>query len=97
MVYKMVSKACEKQSIDQEDYRFTRKTVRDYTGWGNTQLKIHLHRLEELEYLLVHQGSRGRRFVYELLYRGEGTDGSPFLMGLIDVDKLRSRGKRVKL
>ena len=28
--------------------------------------KLHLHRLEELEYLLVHRGGRGQSFVYEL-------------------------------
>ena len=60
------------------------------TGWGNTQLKLHLARLEEMEYLLVHRGQRGQSYVYELLYEGQGTDGKPFLMGLIDVDKLRN-------
>jgi DNA primase len=68
--------------------------VRDYTQWGNTQLKIHLHRLEELEYLLPHRGGRGQSFVYELLYDGRGKDGSHFLLGLIDVDKLRVTAQR---
>ena len=44
-----------------------------------------------MEYLLVHRGSRGQSFVYELLYAGEGQDGQPFLMGLLDVEKLRAR------
>jgi DNA primase len=48
------------------EFRFSRRDVREYTHWGHTQLKIHLHRLEELEYLLVHQGGRGQSFVYEL-------------------------------
>lgn len=65
------------------DVRFTRRDVRDYTQWGHTQLKLHLHRLEEMEYLLVHRGSRGS-FFYELLYDGQGRDGAPFLPGLID-------------
>jgi hypothetical protein len=46
------------------------------TGWGNTQLKVHLGRLEELEYLLVHRGGRGQSFVYELLGDGGGENGS---------------------
>ncbi|HTS46965.1 MAG TPA: CHC2 zinc finger domain-containing protein [Bryobacteraceae bacterium] len=49
-----------------KDYRFSRRDVREHTQWGHTQLKIHLHRLEELEYLIVHQGGRGQSFVYEL-------------------------------
>lgn len=68
------------------DLRFTRRDVRAYTGWGHTQLKLHLHRLEEMEYLLVHRGSRGG-FVYELLYDGQGKSGEPFLSGLIDLDE----------
>jgi len=48
------------------EFRFTRRHVREHTGWGHTQLKVHLHRLEELEYLIVHQGGRGQSFEYEL-------------------------------
>jgi DNA primase catalytic core len=52
------------------DFRFSRRDVREHTGWGHTQLKMHLHRLEELEYLIVHQGGRGQTFVYELNWSG---------------------------
>ena len=90
LVDAMVSDACERHAVSRSDFRFTRRHVRERTGWGNTQLKIHLHRLEELEYLLVHRGGRGQSFVYELLYDGQGKDGAPFLPGLIEVDRLRS-------
>jgi DNA primase catalytic core len=85
----MVTARAEALAMRRADYRFSRRDVREHTGWGNTQLKIHLHRLEELEYLLVHRGDRGRRFVYELLYDGDGAHNAPFLMGLIDVDVLK--------
>lgn len=52
-----------------KEVRFSRKDVRAYTGWGQTQLKVHLKRLEEWEYLIVHRGGRGQSFVYE--YDGE--------------------------
>jgi hypothetical protein len=52
-------------------------------------VKMHMHKLEELEYVLVHRGGRGQSFVYELLYDGAGRDGKPFLMGLIDVVALK--------
>jgi hypothetical protein len=29
--------------------------VREATGWGDTQLKIHLGRLTDLQYLLLHR------------------------------------------
>jgi len=80
---------CKKQSIKQNDYRFSRKVIREFTGWGNTQLKIHCHRLEDMEYLLVHRGGRGQSFEYELLYTTvEQTD--KHLMGLIDIDHLQN-------
>jgi len=63
--------------------------VREATGWGDTQLKLHLHRLEELEYLLMRRD--GTRFVYELAWAGEGDAGTPFVMGLLDVDALRGQ------
>jgi hypothetical protein len=64
--------------------------VREATGWGDTQLKVHLQRLVDLEYLLVH-GGRGQH-VYELVYDGQGQGGERFLTGLIDPEKLRRSG-----
>jgi hypothetical protein len=89
LIDEMVTESCKQLSVERPDHRFSRRAVREFTGWGNTQLKLHLHRLEELEYLLLHRGGRGQSFVYELLYDGQGKDGRPFLCGLIDVDKLR--------
>ena len=43
-----------------------------------------LTRLVELEYVVAHRGKHGSRYVYELLYHGEGQTGTPFLMGLAD-------------
>ena len=86
----LVTEACQKQGSAREDLRFSRRDVRRFTAWGDTQLRIHLDRLVSLEYLLVHRGGRGQSFVYELLYRGEGRDGRPFLPGLIDSATLES-------
>ena len=63
------SRPCRAQ-IPCASYRFSRRQVREHTRWGDTQLKIHLARLVELEYLLVHRGGRGQSFEYELLYDG---------------------------
>ena len=89
LIEAMVTQACQKQSVDRADFRFSRRDVRDHAGWGNTQLKVHLKRLEELEYLLVHRGGRGQSFVYELLYEARADENQRFLARLIDVDKLR--------
>jgi hypothetical protein len=92
LVAEMVAKRCAELGLDRADYRFTRREVREATGWGSTQTKLHLARLEELEYLLVHRGSRGQGFVYELLFDAAADPGSTFLPGLLDVEKLPERG-----
>jgi len=86
-----VAEQSRQLKIEHKDFRFSRKDVRDVTGWGNTQLKVHLRRLEDMEYLLVHRGGRGQSFIYELIYSGEGEAGNAFLMGLIDTDKLNEK------
>jgi|688.fasta_scaffold46741_3 DNA primase len=91
LVRAMVADRAETERIRPGEVRFTRREVREATGWGDTQLKVHLSRLLELEYLIVRRAVDGRhaaRFVYELAYGGEGDEGAPFLMGLIDIEAL---------
>ncbi len=88
LVNAMVAAECKRQQIERADYRFSRRDVRAVTGWGDTQLRLHLGRLEELEYLLAHRGGRGQSFVYELAFAIEGDGNRPVMPGLIDVEKL---------
>ncbi len=74
--------------------RFTPKELRDATGWPDFQVWDHLAKRVDLEYLLVHRGRRGRQFVYELLYVGEGQSGASFLMGLSDPTKVNEFERR---
>jgi hypothetical protein len=90
LLSEMVGKQAEAQGLERSDVRFTRRDVREHTGWGHTQLKIHLHRLAELEYLLVHPVGRGQSFLYELAYAGSAESDRPVLAGLIDVETLES-------
>jgi len=84
----MVSAECKRQKIERADFRFSRRDVRVFVEWGDTQLKTHLRRLEELEYLVVHHGGRGQSFVYELAFERQDDDRKPFFPGLIDAEKL---------
>jgi len=90
-INKMVDEQSLALKINKTDYHFSRKALRHYTGMSDTQLRLHLNRLVDLEYLIVHRGERGQRFEYELLYDGEGQDGSAFLMKLIDVKQLEQQ------
>jgi hypothetical protein len=88
----MVTEACAREGVVRSAYRFTRRALRERTGLGHTQLKVHLGRLEELEYVIAHAGGRGQSVQCELVYDGKGKDGAPFLTGLIDVEKLGGCG-----
>ena len=84
MIRQMVSERCASRRCKQCDIRFSRKELRDYTGTGDTQLRLHLDRLTALEYLLIHRGCQGQSFVYELLFDGS-SETQPHLNGLIDM------------
>jgi DNA primase catalytic core len=88
LIDEMVSAECERQKIERTDFHFSRRDVRQHTKWGDTQLRVHLRRLEELEYLLVHRGGRGQSFVYELVFERQGDSSKPLLPGLIEMEKL---------
>jgi len=90
LLYEWVSTQCEDKEVEQSAFRFSRRQVLDTTGWSYPQVRRHLERLVAHEYVLVHLGGRGRSFVYELLWDGGGKDGEPFVMGLIDIDRLRT-------
>jgi len=81
---------CERQNIKRSDFRFSRKPLREATGLSDTQLRLHLERLVEMEYLLVHRGQRGQSYEYELLYDGAGKNDRVFVPGLIDLDALKA-------
>lgn len=82
--------------LPRDAFRFTRRDVREAIHWSDSQIQKHLGRLVDLEYVLVHRGRNGQRYVYELLYGGEGREGQPFLMGLIDPAKLKTPATTTK-
>ena len=86
----MVKDMAQAQQLPRSEVRFGRKTVRDAAGWSDFQIKTHMHKLTELEYLLAHRGGRGQCFEYELQYDGNGSM-APHLAGLLDVAGLNGR------
>ena len=65
-IERMSQEESERLEIEPSDYCFTRRTLREYTRWGDTQLHLHLRRLKEMEYLRVQHGGPGQAFVYQL-------------------------------
>jgi DNA primase catalytic core len=82
MVDEMVTAECQRQKIERTEYRFSRRDVRAYTSWSDSQLKNHLGRLQDMEYLIVHRGGRGQSIVYELFFERPADESQPTLPGM---------------
>jgi hypothetical protein len=67
---------------------FTRRQVREATGWSVTQIKTHLDRLSELEYITPRQGRQGTGYEYHSLLDPRAEEDLTHI-GLIDPGKLR--------
>ncbi|OHB80293.1 MAG: hypothetical protein A2W31_14290 [Planctomycetes bacterium RBG_16_64_10] len=80
---------CQQEGRSRLAVRLGQRELREALGWGDFQLRRHLARLVELEYVLVHRTGRGNQREYELLYDGQGRSGEPFVLGLADVAQLR--------
>lgn len=59
LIGEYVKGECTRLNVDRADFRYSRRDVRTATGWNETQLRLHLDRLQQMEYLLAHRGGRG--------------------------------------
>ena len=79
------------QKLGRNLVRFTQRQLRESFAWSDHQIRHHLKRLLELEYVLAHRTGHGNAKQYELLYDGQGRDGESFLLGLADPSTLKQR------
>ena len=83
-----MKKGCTLQGVTRGEYRFTRRQLREALAHGDTQLKVHLSRLLELEYLRATRGRDGG-FEYVLLYESSA-EGGRFFPGLVELSALHN-------
>jgi DNA primase len=89
LIEELVGSETKRLGIERGDFRFSRRQLRERTDWGDTQLRVHLGRLVELEYLLAHRGRQGQSFCYELAWwSAEGGASGQQLPGLVSADEL---------
>jgi hypothetical protein len=84
----IVAAEAKLRDVERSQVRFTRRQLREQLGWGDTQLKVHLARLVDLELVTAHRADSGGSLVYELAWSGEGVDGRRFMIGLTQPDTL---------
>lgn len=48
LIESLVQGESERLAIEAADYRFTRRMLRKYTRWNDTQLRVHLRRLDKV-------------------------------------------------
>lgn len=93
-------KARQKENPDTKtrttDLSFSRRDIREFTGWSNTRLHVHLKELVDFEYIVIETGRNGMPFRYRLAWEGQGKDGRRFMLGLTDPDSLEP-GRKAKL
>jgi hypothetical protein len=65
---------------------FTRRQLREYSHWGDWQVRTHLAELVELEHVHVRQGHMGKEYVYQLDEGVEETNEVVF--GLTETSQL---------
>ena len=75
---------------------FTRRELHGACGWSFTQLRIHLERLIEQEYVAVHSGRMGSQFVYELLIDVDAPEHTAHVP-LLDVETLKTYAYKANL
>jgi DNA primase catalytic core len=91
LIRKMVLDACKAKKIKPEQYQFTRRDIRHFSGWSDFQVKTHIRQLKDLEYIYPVMGKKGKTYVYELLATGPIDEDKPFLIGLIDMAQLKKK------
>jgi DNA primase catalytic core len=89
LLREMVDGRCVKEKLTPDVCLFSRRDVRRFCGWTEFQVRTHLTKLQEMEYIVPHHGGRGQSFVYELLFNGED-DGRPQMCGLLDMPTART-------
>lgn len=67
LLERWVAERCEAEGLEREHVRFTRRELREAIGWGDTQLKVHLSRLVEMELVGAYGTGHAQRLSYELL------------------------------
>jgi len=83
-----VAERAQADGVARDALRFTRRELREACGWGDTQLRLHLERLVDLELLASERGGPGGQVRYTLRHEAIDDESRTRLCGLIDPGQL---------
>jgi hypothetical protein len=75
--------------LEQQLCFFSRKELRELSGWSQTQIRRHLDCLIDLEYVRNQTGKNGVQMKYELLANID--EKKIYTIGLLDVEQLKKQ------
>ena len=84
----LVQDQCKREELEGHLVLFSRRELCELSGWSYSQVKRHLGRLQELEYVATRFGRNGTTMRYELLIDVNEPENANHI-GLLDVEKLR--------
>ena len=88
-IYRMVKDISKKQKLPVDEVFFTRRQIRESINWTDWQIRAHISQLEDLEYLHVRFGARGKEYAYALNYKGQGEDNTRFYLNLTPTEEIK--------
>ncbi|MBU0679881.1 MAG: toprim domain-containing protein [Proteobacteria bacterium] len=80
--------AASQKDIGLDEVVFTRRQLREYTGWTDWQIKNHIKQLEDMEYLVARIGSKGKEYSYVLNYQGQAEESDKCYLNLTTVEEI---------
>ena len=84
----LVKAIAKAQVMDPQQVLFSRRDIQQKSGWSYSQIKRHLLRLQEEEYIAPRLGRMGATLKYELLIDADEPAETAHI-GLLDVENLR--------
>ena len=88
-IYQMVKEQMEKDNRPIDEIFFTRRMIREYTGWTDWQVRSHMKQLIELEYVNARLGSWGKEYSYALHYQGQAEEADSCYLDLTSVEEIK--------
>ena len=67
-------------TLFKRDLTFTRRELREFSGWTNTRLHNHIKELVNMEYVVMENARINNMQTYKLIYDGEGKKSGKFIL-----------------